>query len=247
MQFEINHRLTDAVLFTAELDAQFENEPRSVQLGASVMMAVKAGANLGDADLGGANLRGANLGGADLGGANLGGANLGGANLGRADLGRADLRGADLGRANLGYADLGGANLGGANLGRADLRGANLGGADLGGANLGGALDIPPEDIPVIPNIDVAILAAIDEGGTLDMGSWHGPKDHWCGTTHCRAGWAVHIAGEKGKALQDRVGPQMAGTLIYHASRPGQPAPWFFDTDENAMADIRECAAQAAE
>jgi hypothetical protein len=105
-------------------------------------------------------------------------------------------------------------------------------------------LKIPPEEIPVIPKIDAVILAEIENGGILDMTSWHGPKEHWCGTTHCRAGWAIHCAGKKGKALQDRFGPQIAGTLIYHASRPGIPAPHFFASDENALADIRKCAAE---
>ena len=141
-------------------------------------------------------------------------------------------------------ANLGGANLVGANLASAYLSGAYLGGANLDGADLSGALKIDPADIPVIPQIDAAIEAALDAGGTLNMGTWHGPKNAWCGTTHCRAGWAVHLAGEKGKALEDRVGVQMAATLIYHASRPGQPSPWFFDSDENALADIRKCAAE---
>ena len=123
---------------------------------------------------------------------------------------------------------------------RAALELAVKAGADLGGAYLGGAID--PKDIPVIPDIDAAILAAIDAGGRLDMSTWHGVNDEWCGTTHCRAGWAVHLAGEKGKALQDRVGPHIAGAMIYRASRPGVPTPWFFDSNENTIADLRKCA-----
>jgi uncharacterized protein YjbI with pentapeptide repeats len=142
-------------------------------------------------------------------------------------------------RANLSDANLAGANLAGAN-----LAGANLADAYLAGANLARAKKIDPADIPVIPNIDAAILAEIERGGVLDMGAWHGPHDHWCGTTHCRAGWAIHIAGEKGKALEDRVGAQFAGTLIYQASRPGVPTPWFFDSNEGALADLRKCAAE---
>jgi uncharacterized protein YjbI with pentapeptide repeats len=169
-------------------------------------------------------------------------ANLAGANLAGAYLAGANLAGANLAGANLAGAYLAGANLAGAYLAGAYLAGAYLARADLAGAYLAGA--IPPEEIPVIPNIDAEILKAIETGGRLDMGSWHGPHDHWCGTTHCRAGWAIHIAGEKGKALQDKVGPQMAGTLIYHASRPGVPAPWFFASNDDALADIRKCAAE---
>jgi hypothetical protein len=169
-------------------------------------------------------------------------ADIAGADLARAYLAGAYLAGANLARAYLAGAYLAGANLAGANLAGANLADANLADANLAGANLADALKIPPEEIPVIDAIDAEILKAIETGGTLDMDSWHGPDDHWCGTTHCRAGWAVHLAGEKGKALQDKVGVQMAGTLIYHASR--KSVPWFFDSTENAIADIRKCAAE---
>jgi hypothetical protein len=32
--------------------------------------------------------------------------------------------------------------------------------------------------------------------------------------------------------------------MIYRASRPRQPAPWFFAPDDVAMEDIRKCAAE---
>lgn len=54
MKIEIKHRLTGAVLFSAEVGS----------LKLAVELAVKGGAYLGGADL-----RGADLGGADLGGA----------------------------------------------------------------------------------------------------------------------------------------------------------------------------------
>jgi len=231
MKFDIKNRRTNKVQFTAEIDC--EAKSISLKIGLAVKWAIKAGA-----DLAGANLAGAYLVRANLAGANLAGANLAGANLAGAYLVRANLAGANLAGASLAGAYLVRANLVGANLVRANLVRANLDGANLDGANL------PVADIPIIPNIDAAILAEIEKGGKLDMGSWHGPQDHWCGTTHCRAGWAVHIAGEKGKALQDRVGPQLAGTLIYQASRPGKPVPWFFMSTEDAIADIRACAAE---
>jgi len=131
MKIEIKNRFNNSVLFSHDCE---ENT-----LKITLLMALKASADLRRADLRVANLGGVDLGGADLGGANLRGANLGGADLGGADLGGADLRRADLREANLGGADLGGANLRGANLRGADLGGANLGGADLRGANLGGA------------------------------------------------------------------------------------------------------------
>ncbi len=71
----------------------------------------------------------------------------------------------------------------------------------------------------------------------MKMRDWH-----TCGTAHCRAGWAITLAGEAGKALEDRVGPATAGTLIYAKSRPDKPIPNFYANDEEAMADIVACA-----
>ena len=103
MKIEIKNRFNDSVLFAHEC----EENTLKITLG----MALKAGADLGDANLYGANLGGANLRGADLGGANLRDANLGGANLYGANLYGANLYGANLRDANLRDANLYGANL----------------------------------------------------------------------------------------------------------------------------------------
>ncbi|TAK94532.1 pentapeptide repeat-containing protein, partial [Patescibacteria group bacterium] len=156
-----------------------------------------------------------------------------------ADLRRADLRGADLRRAVLR-----GAVLRDADLRDADLRGAVLRDADLRDADLTGAdlRDAVLRDVPVLPNIDAAILAAVTDGvGELNMSDWH-----MCETTHCRAGWAVHLAGKAGKALEEKFGPAVAGSLIYAASRPGKPIPDFYASTSAAMADIRKCAEEAS-
>ena len=91
--------------------------------------------------------------------------------------------------------------------------------------------------VPVVKDIDAKILAAVESGkGKLEMGSWH-----YCETTHCRAGWAITLAGEAGKTLEDDRGPFHAGVAIYLAST-GR-APHFFDrSNERALADIRACA-----
>jgi hypothetical protein len=92
--------------------------------------------------------------------------------------------------------------------------------------------------VPVVENLDARILAYVENGtGVLDMSRWHGADGHWCGTTHCRAGWAVHEAGAPGKVLQDKYGPHRAGMMIYRAST-GR-APHFFATNERALEDIR--------
>jgi uncharacterized protein YjbI with pentapeptide repeats len=159
------------------------------------------------------------------------------ANLRYADLRYANLRYADLRYANLRDANLRYADLRYANLRYADLRYANLRDADLSYANLRDAKGVTA---PVIPNLDDAILAAVESGGKLEMGSWHS-----CNTTHCRAGWAIHLAGVAGCALEDRIGPSAAGALIYHASTGRVPD--FFASNEDAMADIRASAAKPVE
>lgn len=105
--------------------------------------------------------------------------------------------------------------------------------------------DVPA--IPIVPRIDAAILAAIEKGGSLNMDSWHGKYNvsaNPCGTTHCRAGWAIMLAGKVGFHLENMLGADAAGTLIYLASRPGEAVPDFYDHTIDAMADIRECAAR---
>jgi len=85
MEYEIKHRYTNAVIYTADIDAP-ESTPESVKLGLAVMAALKAEANLRSADLRYANLRSANLSYANLSYANLRSADLRYANLSSADL-----------------------------------------------------------------------------------------------------------------------------------------------------------------
>ena len=185
-----------------------------------------------DADnLIGADLSGADLSDADLSGAYLSGANLSGANLIGADLSDAYLSGA---------------NLIGAYLSGADLSGAYLSGAYLSGANLIGA-DLSGNWTPKIENIHQTMLAAVNaEGATLDMRDWHGP-DGFCGSTHCRAGWVTHLAGDGGKVLDGMLGTGVAAALIYQASDPTmERVPNFVASDEAAMADMERLAALEA-
>ena len=155
-----------------------------------------------------------------------------------ADLSGADLSGADLSGEYLSGADLSGANLSdaylrGADLRGADLRNANFSDADLSGADLRDA-DFSDLNVPAIPDIDATILNAIEvPGAALEMARWH-----TCETTHCRAGWAVHLAGEAGYALEKRLGSSAAGALIYAASG-SHPVPEWTVTDEDALEDMR--------
>ena len=256
--------LTDADLTGADLTGAYLTD-------ADLTRADLTGANLADANLTDADLTDADLTRADLTRANLADAYLTRANLTGAYLTDADLTGAYLSGANLTDADLTGANLADANLTDADLTRASLTGAYLTGANLTGAnladayLEEPRlrkqtraewlanrastdaqrasryrdahPDVPVVAHLDAKILHAIEHrGGSLEMSQWH-----TCATTHCRAGWAITLAGDPGRALEARLGPSRAGAAIYRAST-GR-VPWFYATNEAALADIRVCAA----
>jgi hypothetical protein len=249
---EIKHRWTGAVLWSGEAESVKDGVTKAVAAGAYL-----AGAYLARADLARA----------DLAGANLAGANLAGANLARADLAGANLADADLAGANLADAYLAGANLAGAYLAGANLADANLADANLAGAYLAGAKNFvlgahvdPVEPyvrrvavtraeraaryradhpkIPFVEDLDKKILAAIEAGGSLEMGSWHS-----CDTTHCRAGWAIHLAGKAGYELEQRLeDPEKAGRAIYLAS--AGYAPHFYASTESAMADLKRRAAE---
>lgn len=194
--------------------------------------------DLRDADLHNADLRYANLSNVDLSGADLSvvdlrGANLRNANLGCTNLNHADLRNADLSRANLSNADLSDAHLCGANLDSTDLSGANLSDVNLRGADLRG---VDLSFVPIIKEIDAAILTASNYGKHLNMSDWH-----QCDTTHCRAGWAITLAGLEGAKLEKRLGPSTAGALIYHVSTGYIPD--FHADNEEALEDMKIRAA----
>ncbi|HEX3856540.1 MAG TPA: pentapeptide repeat-containing protein [Verrucomicrobiae bacterium] len=113
---------------------------------------------------------------------------------------------------------------------KTDLRGADLRGADLSDAVL--------PFIPKIEDLDGKILAAIGkEGCALDMESWH-----VCETTHCRAGWAIHLSGDVGKTLESIYGPSAAGALIYATCYPKLKIPDFTASNEDALADMKQRA-----
>jgi hypothetical protein len=70
------------------------------------------------------------------------------------------------------------------------------------------------------------------------MDGWHS-----CGTTHCRGGWAITLAGEAGKLLEEKTSSEFAAMMIFKASSKIEVPPTrFYETDEKAMADIRRCA-----
>ena len=91
--------------------------------------------------------------------------------------------------------------------------------------------------MPVIPDIHQRVYEAVSQPGALRMDSWH-----TCETTHCRAGWVVHLAGDAGRKLEEFHNTELAAMLIYKASGfPINPAR-FHDTNEAAMADMARLA-----
>jgi ribosomal protein S11 len=70
------------------------------------------------------------------------------------------------------------------------------------------------------------------------MESWHS-----CDTTHCRAGWVVHLAGEEGYELERKTSTPFAAMQIYHKSSEIKVSPVrFYEDNKKAMEDIKQCA-----
>ncbi len=99
--------------------------------------------------------------------------------------------------------------------------------------------------VPTVPRIDKihqAVFAAASMPKALDMSTWH-----TCGTTHCRAGWVVKLAGEAGAALEKFHNTELAAALIYRESSPLKvSAARFYDGNEEAMADMKRLAEEEA-
>jgi hypothetical protein len=96
--------------------------------------------------------------------------------------------------------------------------------------------------VPVIENIHQKIYEAANKPGCLQMSGVH-----TCETTHCRAGWAVHLAGEDGYRLERRHGWLFAAMQIYKASSPIRVGPQqFYGANEASLADMKRCAEEEA-
>lgn len=151
------------------------------------------------------------------------------ANLHNSKFENAILRGADLHRADLRLADLRKVDLSGANLQDAQLHRAKLTGAKMN--NIVGL-----SSIPRIEHLDKKIWDRIQHHpSALNITKWHLDE-----TTHCRAGWAIHLAGKAGYSLENEYGPETAGSLIYGVSTGSVPD--FFLSRELTLADIRRAA-----
>jgi hypothetical protein len=105
---------------------------------------------------------------------------------------------------------------------------------------------IEPDAPFKVDNLDAKILRQITiNRQSFDMRSFHGADctpDDWCNTTHCRAGFAICLAGKPGFDLEKKYGAELAGRMIYAVSRPDMPLPDFYADDDDAIHDLEECA-----
>ena len=99
---------------------------------------------------------------------------------------------------------------------------------------------VPP--IPRIENIHQRVYEAVSQPKALNMSTWHS-----CGTTHCRAGWVTTLAGEAGKKLEEFHNTELAAMLIYRESGYHINPARFYDSNADALADMKRLAEVAAE
>jgi len=70
------------------------------------------------------------------------------------------------------------------------------------------------------------------------MDTWH-----TCDTTHCWAGWIVHLAGDDGYELEKETSTLFAAMMIYKKSNGKSISPcYFFLPNEEARVKITELA-----
>ena len=121
--------------------------------------------------------------------------------------------------------------------------GVSLSAADLSSADLSAATGKPGlAGVPKIENIHQVVYQAASQPDALDMGGWH-----TCETTHCRAGWVVHLAGAAGKAMEFCIGTAAAAALIYLKSDPKlEKVPDFYALNSDALEDMRLLAEKEA-
>lgn len=95
-------------------------------------------------------------------------------------------------------------------------------------------------NIPVIEDIHRKVYEAASKPSALNMAEVHA-----CETTHCRAGWAVHLAGEAGYELEKKTSWLFAAQQIYKASGYQISPCRFYDSNADAMADMARLAGVA--
>ncbi|HEX5183620.1 MAG TPA: hypothetical protein VFW19_10775 [Allosphingosinicella sp.] len=124
--------------------------------------------------------------------------------------------------------------------------------------SVGGGLDIRAEgaQLPVLqkvkghdlPDAETARQRLIEVAkhalvpGALYMEGWHN-KSNGCGTAHCIAGWAVHLAREEGYALEAEVSQPAAGNILLGA----EASALFYLNNDEARSALHKVLAEAGE
>jgi hypothetical protein len=108
-------------------------------------------------------------------------------------------------------------------------------------------IEVGARKIPVITEIHKKVYEAASRPNCLNMSTWHtdeevSPEGGYCGTTHCRAGWVVALAGKEGRELEQQTSPEFAAMQIYKASGYLISPVRFFDSNEDALADMKKLA-----
>lgn len=91
-----------------------------------------------------------------------------------------------------------------------------------------------------VKNLNQRVLEAVSKPESLDMSDWH-----TCETTHCWAGWIVHLAGEKGYELENQMDTPFAAMQIFKASNGYSVNPaWFYLNNDQAREKIKQLAGE---
>jgi len=92
--------------------------------------------------------------------------------------------------------------------------------------------------IPKVEKLNQKVSIATDGDNSLEMGNWH-----TCDTTHCWAGWIVHLAGSEGYKLAETTSNEFAAMMIFKESngKPISPVNFYLGNEE-AKAKIDELA-----
>lgn len=116
---------------------------------------------------------------------------------------------------------------------RADLRGANLRDADLSGA-----VGLPEK----IKGFRALVAKTILENPAerLNMENWH-----TCETTHCIAGWAVHLA-QNGRYLESQMNTPGAARCLLGLLDKGEDS-LFYRSNYDVIDTLREWASEEKE
>jgi Pentapeptide repeats (8 copies) len=130
--------------------------------------------------------------------------------------------------------DLRGGDFEGCKLDGADFTHAQIKGCHFTRSSVQGVIGLPvfsdaPERLRAVAEI------IRDGKGELDMDVWH-----YCSTSHCIAGWGIHLAGAKGALMEEEHGPSTAGLMLLGV----EAATHFFDDNEDGLAFLEEVLAR---